>query len=185
MNIVFGGSFNPPTIAHKKIVEELKKRFNPENIIITPTGDNYHLKEMSNFTHRFNMCKLAFPKCIILNHEGQNKQYKQYKGTLDTLDFLSQSYDDLYFCMGADNLLSIKKWINYTKLLSKYKFIVFNRDRKDLIRFINEEIIEYKDNIYIIDFEEDISATKYRLTKDENLLNKDVYDYIVKNKLYE
>ena len=36
MKVVFGGSFNPPTIAHEKIIELLSKRY--DEVIIVPNG---------------------------------------------------------------------------------------------------------------------------------------------------
>ena len=90
MNICYGGSFNPPTIAHIKVVEKLKDMFNPQNLIIIPTGDSYHLKEMTSFYHRFNMLKLAFPNDIILDIESLGNKYR---GTLNTLNLLSKDYE--------------------------------------------------------------------------------------------
>lgn len=182
MNIVYGGSFNPPTLAHEKIVDLLIKTFNPKNIIIVPTADNYTWKNITNFSDRFNMAKIAFPKALISDIENQNVMYK---GTYYTLDKLSIAYKDIYFCMGADNLINIKKWINYTELLNKYHFIVFKRDNIDIDLFINNELNEYKEKFIIVDFNEVISSTMFRINKDTNLVSKDVLEYIKKNKLYQ
>ena len=58
MNIVFGGSFNPPTKAHKLILDKLFLLFKPDNIIIVPVGDNYQKKGLIDYTHRLEMVKL-------------------------------------------------------------------------------------------------------------------------------
>ena len=105
MNICYGGSFNPPTIAHQEIVRYLKYKFKPENLIIIPTGDNYHLKDMVSFKHRYNMCKIAFVGDVILDIESHKEKYK---GTLATLDSLSVHYDDLYFCDSYDLLFTLQ-----------------------------------------------------------------------------
>ena len=112
MNIVYGGSFNPPTIAHKKIVLKLHELFKPQNILIIPTGDSYTWKNITPFFHRLNMTKIAFPNECVLDIE----QKKEYQGTINTLRYLAKYYDNLYFTMGADNLIYIKKWINYEAL---------------------------------------------------------------------
>ena len=44
MKVVFGGSFNPPTIAHEKIIELLYKRY--DEVIIVPNGRKYIKKEL-------------------------------------------------------------------------------------------------------------------------------------------
>ena len=38
--LAFGGSFNPPTIAHQKLIEVLIK-YEPSQIILIPNGDDY------------------------------------------------------------------------------------------------------------------------------------------------
>lgn len=181
MNIVYGGSFNPPTLAHKKIVETLKSKFNPENIIIVPTGDSYTWKNITPFFHRFNMTCLVFPNETVLDIEQNNK----FEGTINTLRYLSRSYNDLHFIMGADNLIHIKKWIDYEKLLNEFNFIVFKRDNIDIESFINNELQNFKNKFTIVDFNIDISATKYRESHDDSLLEKKVAEYIKVNHLYE
>ena len=92
MNIVYGGSFNPPTIAHKKIVLKLHELFKPQNILIIPTGDSYTWKNITPFFHRLNMTKIAFPNECVLDIE----QKKEYQGTINTLRYLEKYYDNLY-----------------------------------------------------------------------------------------
>ena len=61
LNIVYGGSFNPPAKAHLMIVEKLYSTFKPENIIILPVGDTYNLQKHFNYyNHRFKMLEILF-----------------------------------------------------------------------------------------------------------------------------
>lgn len=184
MNIVYGGSFNPPTIAHKAIVEELIEKFNPKNLIIVPTGNSYDRKDLLDFKYRFDMLKIAFPNCVISDIEINNQKYR---GTLYTLDLLSKDYDDLYFVMGADNLLQIKTWIRYEELFKKYNFIIMRRNDLDIDSFISNELLKYKDHFQIIDVDYKVSSTKIRenLEDNKNMLQIEVYEYIKKNNLYK
>lgn len=183
MNIMFGGSFNPVTLAHEEIIKELRKKFNPTNIIIMPTGNSYTWKALDNFNDRFEMLKLALPDTIISDYENKNT----YKGTLSTLDFLSKDYPDLYFCMGADNLYEFYRWINYETILEKYNIIVFTRKGYNALDVVNEKYFKYKDKFHFLELDIDISSSKIRNDVDlyKDLLNKKVYDYIKKNSLYE
>ncbi|MGM9970784.1 MAG: nicotinate (nicotinamide) nucleotide adenylyltransferase [Anaeroplasmataceae bacterium] len=184
MNICYGGSFNPPTLAHKKIVELLEDYFHPENIIIIPCGNSYNRKNLLEFKYRYDMLKLMLDKVIISDIEaGMDK----YKGTLFTLNSLSKDYDDLYFVMGADNLITIKTWINYEELVKKYHFIIFKRDDIDVIGFIDNNLKEYKDKFIIVDFDFNISSTIIRddLASNKDMLDPKVFDYIIKNNLYK
>lgn len=183
MNIVYGGSFNPPTLAHKAIVDLLIDSFKPDNLIIIPTGNSYDRKEMLDFSYRYEMSRLAFPSCIISDVENHNEKYM---GTLDTLNKLSDNYDDIYFVMGADNILGIKTWIRWEELLKNYNFIIMRRDSLDIDTFINNELKEYKNHFKIIDIDYKISSTRVRddIKNNKDLIDDKVYEYIIRNNLY-
>lgn len=181
MNIVFGGSFNPPTKAHKLILDKLFLLFKPDNIIIVPVGDNYQKKGLIDYTHRLEMVKLLDSRVIVSTLENNDV----YLGTYDLLKKLSEDYDDLYYVIGSDNLMKLDTWIDYKNLLKDFKFIVFNRYSVPLEDVILEKYPEFKDRFLIIQIDYDISSSKFRETKDANLIPSEVYDYIIENKLYE
>ena len=56
MKVVFGGSFNPPTIAHEKIIEILSQRY--DEVIIVPNGKKYTRKEFFSNQNRIEMLEL-------------------------------------------------------------------------------------------------------------------------------
>ena len=132
------------------------------------------------------MLKLTFDmnKVIISDIEAHNDKYL---GTLDTLNKLSLIYDDIYFIMGADNIINIKTWIKYEELLDKYNFLVVNRDNINIYEFIDNNLSNYKDKIQIINLDYDISSSKVRndLEKNKNLLDDKCYEYIINNNLYK
>jgi len=181
MNIVFGGSFNPPTKAHKLILDKLFLLFKPDNIIIVPVGDSYKKKGLIDYTHRLEMVKLLDSRVIVSTLENNDA----YLGTYDLLKKLSEDYDDLYYVIGSDNLIKLDTWINYKNLLRDFKFIVFNRYSVPLEDVILEKYPEFKDRFLIIQIDYDISSSKFRETKDSNLIPKEVYEYIIENNLYE
>src|SRR5690554_4721209 len=116
MNIVFGGSFNPPTKAHLEIVLKLNKTFNPSNIIVLPVGKTYNWKnELADFDLRYQMIKMTFKdvKNLVISKVEKN----DFEGTLKTLSILSETYNNIFFVIGADNLEKLHEWINYESLL--------------------------------------------------------------------
>jgi NAD+ synthase (glutamine-hydrolysing) len=183
MNIVFGGSFNPITLAHLKIIKLLKEKFRPDNLIVMPASDNYTWKNLTKFDDRFNMVKLCEDGFIVSDFEAKDKEYK---GTFHTLNELSKKYDDLYFCMGADNILKLDQWINYQELLSKFNFIVFTRKGYDIDAIINQKYFEFKNHFHKLELEFDISSSLIRTDVDkyQNFLPSKVYKYIKDNNLY-
>ena len=181
MNIVYGGSFNPPTKAHKLIIDKLFQIFMPDNIIVVPVGNSYGKKGLIEFFHRLNMAKLLDNRVVTCGFENK----EEYTGTYSLLNYLSDYYSDLYYVIGSDNLKKLDTWINYKQLLTDYKFIVFNRYGLDLSEIINEKYPEFKNHFVIVELNMDVSATDFRDNKNRDVITDEVYNYIVENNLYE
>lgn len=186
MHIVFGGSFNPPTKAHQKIVETLHHTFVDATILVLPVGDDYQKPELISFEHRKHMLDLLF-----LKHDYvkilENEKERAYKGTLYTLNELKKTYHDLYFVIGSDNLGDLFNWIQYKILLDSYPLIVMNRNH-----YMEKETAEvmFKDlkhQFIFVDFDMPISSTKARenIEQAKSLLTDTVYEYIKKHSLYK
>ena len=62
---VYGGSFNPCHLVHKKIVLTLLKRQGFDRIILLPTGNFY--KKSSNKNNKFREIKGAVKKVLSKN----------------------------------------------------------------------------------------------------------------------
>lgn len=177
MNIVYGGSFNPVTRAHKKIADELIKRFNPEKFIFLPVGNDYNKPELIESSHRLNMLKLLKDGVIdVSDYECCNS----YEGTYKTLKNLN--LNDVYFVMGYDNLKSLDTWNDYKSLLKEFKIIVVSRPGC----FFDDSVIkDYMDNIIVIDdLDLEISSSLFRDTRNFDLLDPRVGEYIKENNLY-
>ncbi len=111
---------------------------------------------------------------------------KSFKGTIDSLEYLSKEYSDLYFCIGADNLEKFDKWIRYEEILSKYNIIIFKRDNIDINEIIERKYFKYKDKFHIFEFDFKISASLIRTDVDKykDYLDDKVYKYIKEHNLY-
>ena len=181
MNIVYGGSFNPPTRAHKFIIDRLFTIFRPDNIIVVPTGNSYGKAGLIEFEHRYNMAKLLDNRIIVSRLEDRS----EYLGTYNLLKELSTEYRDLYYVIGSDNLKKLDTWIDYKNLLHDFKFIVFNRYGLDLTDIINEKYPEFKNNFVIVELNLEVSSSDFRNNKNRDVITDEVYNYIVENKLYE
>jgi nicotinate-nucleotide adenylyltransferase len=188
MIILYGGSFNPPTLAHYEISKYLIEKYNPQEFIFIPVGNVYDKNALVDFKHRYQMLKIIankLPKTIVSDYESQ----KEYQGTIATLDYFQDQYptESLYYVIGADNLLTIKTWIDYERLISLYKFIVFNRDNINSAHFIKTQIPKNYQSAFI---QENtfpnlaISSSLYRNEKKANIVLKEINDYIYKHHLY-
>ena len=81
--------------------------------------------------------------------------------------------------------MKLDTWIDYKNLLRDFKFIVFNRYSVPLEDVILEKYPEFKDRFLIIQIDYDVPSSKFRETKDSNLIPEEVYEYIIENELYE
>ncbi len=188
---IFGGSFNPIHIMHRKIGEYLLKQHYVDKIIFVPTGDHYVYK--SNLIldkDRYRMVELVCKNNSSFEvSDYELKNHVVY--TIDTLQHFQDVYpnDEIYFICGADNLNYIDKWKNGIDILNNYKILVINRNT-DNIDDILERLKYYKKNIIVTDMAlDDLSSTKIRNDILENkdvsqYLDKEVYEYILSNQLY-
>ena len=178
----FGGSFNPPTIAHLEIVKAAKKEFNLDRIIIVPMGDKYEKKDLIPFKYRYNMLEAMFREFddVEISTLQVNQQERLY--AIDTFEIIDQKYknDDRFFIMGLDNFINISNWKESEKLLKDRKYIIFKRD--------NIETKEKSKNIHFFDIHQSISSTiaRSKIKNKEDLkdvLHPVVIDYINQNRI--
>lgn len=190
MVIIFGGSFNPPTIAHYEICKYLVNKYNPKRFIFVPVGNNYDKSNLVDFNYRYEMLKIICQKLknsYVSDYENQNS----FKGTVYTLDYFQKLYQDetLYYVIGADNLLTLSTWVESERLLNTYKFIVLNRNKIALLDVIrNDELLRKYQDAFILEdsFPQlNISASDYRLKKDDSLVLPEINEYIYYHKLYD
>ncbi len=133
---IFGGSFNPPHIAHSIVAESVREQLKLDKIIFIPSG-NHPLKNSLIANHRYAMSQLAFggnDNFEVSDIEIQNSDEKSY--TVQTLQKLNKLYESnivkLCLILGIDNLIELPKWKEPEKLFSLSEVIVINRPDYDL-----------------------------------------------------
>lgn len=181
----FGGSFNPPTIAHYNLINQAQKQYNFDKVYFVPVNDYYKKTNLISIDTRIEMLKLLCQNDKYINVLDIEKQINQKLDAIDIFKILEEKYktDEIYFFIGEDNYKKMHTWKNYDEL-QKYKYIIFQRnDSKELE--INQKNIIYMKNSENLK----ISSTRIRekLVKNEdisNLVTKEIEEYIRKNKLY-
>lgn len=190
---IFGGSFNPPHIMHKKIAEQLIKEKYLDKVIFVPTGMKYEYKNnlISN-EDRYHMLELLIkdnPNLLVSDYEFTEEVTYTYQ----TLDYFKEKYkeDSIYFICGTDNLSYLDKWKRGDYILANYPLLIIKRNT-DNLSFLLDKFKEYKNNIIVTSIEPvDLSSTEIRnLIKEDNklikeYLSEEVLDYIKNNNLYK
>lgn len=189
MVVVFGGAFNPPTLAHKEIYNLIDKVVGFDHFVFLPVSNKYNKSTLIADQYRIDMLEILvqeLPKASIslLEIDDQN-----YLGTYESLKRLSEMYPDeeVAFIIGSDNLVNIKRWINAEALIKEFKFIVINRNRLDGAKIIeNDQMLnQYKDNFRLVaGFKQYISSSAFRDSLDPFYVTDEIYQYIMKNDLY-
>ena len=125
---VLGGSFDPAHVGHLAISKKAVKEYKLKKIIWAITLKN-PLKKKNNTSifKRVQSCK----KIIKLNNFIKIKFYEKIirsNKTIDLINFLKRTTKaEIYFLMGADNLINFHKWYKWEAISKKCKIIVFDR----------------------------------------------------------
>lgn len=189
---VYGGSFNPCHLMHKRLVTKLLEDNYFDRIVIIPTGNYYRKSNLLKGEERINMLEIMFkdnPRVIISDYEFKNNLICTYR----SLDYLQNLYkgDKLYFILGSDNLLNFHTWKRYEYILDSYNLLVIKRKNVNIDIEI-EKYSAYKGDLECIDLDLDgISSSDIRdaLQKKnyeyaKTLLDNNVYEYIMKHGFY-
>ena len=173
---IFVGSFNPVHIGHINIIKELLEKKYVDKVYVVPTMSYWDKNNLIDIKDRVNMLKLVSDYNIIIDDTSNNLTY-----TYQILDRYKSLYPncDIKLIIGADNLVNLDKWMNYKKILN-YGVIVIGRNKLDISKYIN-------DNIIVTDINEiDISSTEIRNNKEkrDKYLDSKVLKYINDNRLY-
>ncbi len=189
MIVIFGGAFNPPTMAHLEIYRHVKKFLNCDKFVFLPVSSLYTKRSLASNHHRFQMLTLLVSGLENVEVSALEFEDSDYQGTYRSMLRFQEKYptEEMAFLIGADNLPKLSKWINAKSLLSEFKFIVVNRNKNNIVRMIEDDefLSEFADQFIVLPkFDIDMSSTKFRDTFDQMLLTKEIYEYIKSHDLY-
>ena len=125
---ILGGSFDPPHKGHLAISKEAIKRLKLKKVIWAITSKNpFKEKSKINLSSRIKLCK----KIIGDNNNIKIKFYEKIlksNKTINLINYLAiNKKNEIYFMMGADNLINFHKWYKWESISKKCNIIVFDR----------------------------------------------------------
>lgn len=175
---LFGGSFNPPHIAHQMLCLAVLETAAVDELWVVPTYRHPFAKDLVAFEHRFRMCELAveiFAGRVRVSSIEEDLGQPASR-TLDTLLALRERHPAVGFrlVIGADILAETDKWYRWDEVERLAPCIVVGRQG-----YPSRADIELPD----------ISSTEIRerLARGENVLPwvpRAVMDYIDEHGLY-
>lgn len=114
---VFGGSFDPPHVAHTLVAAWAKATGNVDRVLVVPAFAHPFGKKSVDFDHRVAMCKLAmegFPFAEVSDIEKDVGDGR----TLYTLQALQKKYEHARFrlLVGSDILAGASRWHKWDEI---------------------------------------------------------------------
>lgn len=170
---IYGGSFDPPHVCHKKIVATFLNTFDVKKLFIVPTY-------VSPFKNGFSAppeLRYAWVKKIFSEYENVevlDLEIKKQKSvyTVDTVKEIKhylgkQEYDKIFLIMGLDNARDFKKWHAYEELRSMIEPVVVDRggDRIDGFEFI--------------EFHCPFSSSSFRLSPSSDMICEEIREEVM------
>lgn len=201
--VVMGGSFNPPTIAHERLLRAAVNALNADAGIFVPSSDAYvtrkmkkqhHIEEVLSEALRFKMLQCMCAEDERFRVDDCEFQDDGRGHTYETLLKLQEKNPDavLYFLIGGDKLNIITRWREKDEFFAKFRFAVMKRDGTEPDQQIRDNpILLAHQNIFHMIPEPDgikgISSTLLRdrlRTGDESakeLVNGEVWRLLLEN----
>ena len=125
---ILGGTFDPAHKGHLEISKQAKKKFGLKNIIWAITKQNpFKDESKSNLRSRMQFAK----KIIGKNNYIKVKFYEEKISSNRTIDLIKhlnkEKKNEIYFIMGADNLINFHKWYKWKSIIKECNILVFDR----------------------------------------------------------
>ena len=186
---LFGGSFNPPHLAHQMVCLLVLETCRVDQVWMVPTFRHAFSKELVDFEHRFAMCELA---AASLGARVQVSRIEaeldtQVSRTLDTLLELRERHPETRFrlVIGADILGETQQWYRWSDVEQLAPPIVVGRTGYDEVERAR---LGAQYDVIGIDLPQ-ISSTEVRALLAEGksaspLVSNQVMHYIEQRELY-
>ena len=126
---VYGGSFNPPHVAHVLAVVYALSTQPIDEVLVVPVYQHPFAKELAPFDDRLEMCRLALgwiPNVTIATVE---RELGGESRTLRTIEHLVATHPERAFrlLVGADVLADLPKWHRWDRIAELAPPIVLGR----------------------------------------------------------
>ena len=125
---ILGGSFDPAHKGHLAISKEAVKRFKLKKVIWAITKKNPFKKKSSlDLANRIKICKKILKKIKTIEVKFYEDKIKSNK-TISLINYFTKDKkNEIYFIMGADNLINFHKWHKWQIISKKCNIIVYDR----------------------------------------------------------
>jgi len=185
---LFFGSYNPIHVGHLIIASYMANFTELDQVwlVVSPQSPLKKKNGLAGVYDRLEMANLATRTSPRIKVSDIELSMPQPSYTIDTLTRLSAKYPEHEFCliMGADNIISLKKWKNHEELLAAYRIFVYPRPGYEPGQWASHPQITITDTPAL-----ELSSTFIRKALKERkdiqyMLHEAVLDFISRKSLY-
>ena len=180
---LFGTSADPPTIGHKKILEELSKIYAFTIGYVSNNPNKNHKEDISIRSHLLKTLiedldnpKIIFNQCVSSQWAVESIKKCKRIYELNNLDFV----------IGSDLIKDIFYWKNFDKINDEVSFLVILREgypvESNTLKMLETYKVKFKISTIKIP---NISSSKLRSNFNYSNLPTSLIDIVKKNNLYE
>jgi len=180
---LFGTSADPPTIGHKKILEELSKIYSFTISYVSNNPKKKHIEDISIRSHLLKTLidDLDNPKILFNQKISSQWAVESIKKCKEIYKF-----NNLDFVIGSDLIKDIFYWKNFDKIILEVSFFIILRDgypvESNTLKMLETYRVKFKISTIKTP---NISSSKFRLNFNCSNLPSSLIDIVKKNNLYE
>lgn len=138
MNLgVYGGSFDPPHLAHVQVATRLLSRGLVDHVLVVPVYEHAFAKDLLPFAERLELCRLAFDGLVGVTVSDLERDLPRPNFTWATLQAVRHLHPnaELRLIVGADVLADLPRWHRIEEVLRLAPLLAVGRsgfDRPDV-----------------------------------------------------
>ena len=180
---LFGTSADPPTIGHKKILEELSKIYAFTISYVSNNPQKKHIEDISIRSHLLKTLidDLDNPKILFNQKISSQWAVESIKKCKEIYKF-----NNLDFVIGSDLIKDIFYWKNFDKIILEVSFFIILREgypvESNTLKMLETYDVKFKISSIKIP---NISSSKLRSNFNYSNLPTSLIDIVKKNNLYE
>jgi len=180
---LFGTSADPPTIGHKKILEELSKIYAFTVSYVSNNPNKNHKEDISIRSYLLQTLIEDLNNPKILFNQSVSSQW-----ALESIKKCKRIYElnNLDFVIGSDLIKDIFYWKNFDKIIDEASFLIILREgypvESNTIKMLETYKVKFKISTIKIP---KISSSKFRSNFNYSNLPTSLIGIVKKNNLYE